>query len=401
MKIIHTADWHLGKNLEGHSRLPEQVLFAEDFIRICQEERPDLILIAGDIYDSYNPSAAAEKLFYETLKKLSRGGQCVTVIISGNHDNPDRLMASGPLARDHGIIMAGKPMSAPDPGKYGQAEITESMPGLIRLKIRDEEADILLLPFPSEKRLGEAMGDISADDRTQAQAYADSLAALFKERASHFRDGVIHLAVSHLFVMQSEEGGSERSISLGGSYLVDPAVFPDSIDYTALGHIHKPQTVPGHPNIRYSGSPIHFSLKETSFDKMVLAVEAFPGEPCKIRSIPLPVYKPIECWHCPGVEEAIDRCRAESGRDCFVYLEVETDRYIYEEEIKQMKQAKADILSIIPIIKNASEEEEVRSGPMEEASFEDLVRDYYRKKFQRDISEETMDLLMKIRGDQF
>ena len=106
MKISHTADWHLGKNLEGHSRLPEQVLFAEDFIRICQEEKPDLILIAGDIYDSYNPSAAAEKLFYETLKKLSRGGQCVTVIISGNHDNPDRLMASGPLARDHGIIMA-------------------------------------------------------------------------------------------------------------------------------------------------------------------------------------------------------------------------------------------------------------------------------------------------------
>ena len=88
MKIIHTADWHLGKNIEGHSRLPEQELFLKDFVRICEQEEADLILIAGDIYDSYNPPAMAEQLFYDTLKQLSRDGACMTVIISGNHDAP-------------------------------------------------------------------------------------------------------------------------------------------------------------------------------------------------------------------------------------------------------------------------------------------------------------------------
>ena len=99
MKLIHTADWHLGKNIEGHSRLEEQRLFLKDFINICEEEQADIIIIAGDIYDNYNPSAMAEQLFYDTLKQLSRNGDCMTVVIAGNHDNPERLVASGPLAR--------------------------------------------------------------------------------------------------------------------------------------------------------------------------------------------------------------------------------------------------------------------------------------------------------------
>ncbi len=95
MKLIHTADWHLGKNIEGYTRLEEQRQFLKDFIKICEDEQADMIIIAGDIYDNYNPSAMAEQLFYDTLKQLSRNGSCMTVVISGNHDNPDRLTASG------------------------------------------------------------------------------------------------------------------------------------------------------------------------------------------------------------------------------------------------------------------------------------------------------------------
>lgn len=153
MKLIHTADWHLGKNIEGHSRLEEQRLFLKDFINICEEEQADIIIIAGDIYDNYNPSAMAEQLFYDTLKQLSRNGDCMTVVIAGNHDNPERLVASGPLARDHGIVMAGTPNSVITPGMYGKNEITESAAGYIHAIIHGEEADILLVPFPSEKRL--------------------------------------------------------------------------------------------------------------------------------------------------------------------------------------------------------------------------------------------------------
>ena len=93
MRILHTADWHLGKNLEGHSRLDEQEQFLNNFIDIVKLNNIDMVIIAGDIYDSSNPPARAEKLFYDTLKKISNNGETLTLVISGNHDNPERLIA--------------------------------------------------------------------------------------------------------------------------------------------------------------------------------------------------------------------------------------------------------------------------------------------------------------------
>ena len=217
MKIIHTADWHLGKNIEGHSRLPEQELFLKDFVRICEQEEADLILIAGDIYDSYNPPAMAEQLFYDTLKQLSRDGACMTVIISGNHDAPERLTASGPLARDHGIVMAGTPNTIIPTGQYGQNVITESGPGYIHAVIHGEKADLLLVPFPSEKRLAEIYLDETQEDSQKAESYGQRIHTLFAQLSEHFKPDAVHLIISHLFVMNSMEDGSERSIQQGGS----------------------------------------------------------------------------------------------------------------------------------------------------------------------------------------
>ena len=91
MRILHTADWHLGKNLEGLSRMDEQERFLEDFVHIVKDNNIDLVIIAGDVYDSSNPPARAEKMFYDTLKKISANGERMTLVISGNHDNPERL----------------------------------------------------------------------------------------------------------------------------------------------------------------------------------------------------------------------------------------------------------------------------------------------------------------------
>jgi len=94
MRFIHTSDWHLGKTLEGHSRIEEQEKFCEDFIKLVEEKNIDLVIIAGDIYDTYNPPAQAERLFYKTVSKLADNGRRCVFIISGNHDNPERLSAS-------------------------------------------------------------------------------------------------------------------------------------------------------------------------------------------------------------------------------------------------------------------------------------------------------------------
>lgn len=395
MKIIHTADWHLGKNLEGHSRLWEQEMFLHDFIRICEEEQADLVLIAGDIYDNYNPPAMAEQLFYDTLKKLSRNGTCMTVIIAGNHDNPERLTASGPLAREHGIVMAGTPNTVVSPGKYGQNQITESGPGYIHVEIRGEKADILLVPFPSEKRLGERYLPLIKEEAKQAESYEQRIRLLFTELSDHFRSDAIHLIMSHLFVMNSNGDGSERSVQLGGSYLLPGDIFPDSADYIALGHVHKPQQVPGHPEAHYSGSPLHYNQREISFANQILCINISLGGYRDIRKITLPIYKPIEIWHCKSTEEAITRCKEHAKENSWVYLEIETDHYIHEEDIRAMKKQKADILSIRPIF---PETKEFTLSPekIEELPFEILVQEFYKKKFQTDMDTETLDLLMEI-----
>ena len=395
MKLIHTADWHLGKNIEGYTRLEEQRQFLKDFIKICEDEQADMIIIAGDIYDNYNPSAMAEQLFYDTLKQLSRNGSCMTVVISGNHDNPDRLTASGPLARDHGIVMSGTPNSIITPGIYGQHKITESAPGYFHAIINNEEVDMLLVPFPSEKRLNEVYLNETDDETQKAASYGEKMSALFSSLKEHFHKDSIHLIASHLFVMDSIEDGSERSIQLGGSYMVGGDIFPETADYIALGHVHKPQKVPGCPNARYSGSPLPFNIKETSFHKQVISVELCAGFPCVIHELPLPVYKPIEIWHCENIEEAIEKCEENKERDCWVYLEIKTDHYIHEEDIKKMKVLKTDILSITPVLPE-NDSDDFSTSDIREQPFDELVKNFYRKRFQVDIGEETLALLMQI-----
>ena len=133
MRILHTADWHLGKNLEGQSRMDEQEQFLNDFVKIVNDNNIDLIMIAGDVYDNSNPPARAEKMFYDTLKRLSGNGERLTLVISGNHDNPDRLVAAGPLAREHGIIMVGTPKTVVSCGEYGNHKVIESGEGFIEV----------------------------------------------------------------------------------------------------------------------------------------------------------------------------------------------------------------------------------------------------------------------------
>ena len=128
MKILHTADWHLGKKLEGISRLQEQRAVLEEICAIADHEAVDAVLVAGDLFDTFNPSSEAEELLYKTLKQLSRNGTRAVVAIAGNHDSPERIEAPDPLARACGIIFAGYPNSIVPP--------FELETGLTVLKVR-------------------------------------------------------------------------------------------------------------------------------------------------------------------------------------------------------------------------------------------------------------------------
>lgn len=378
--------------------MDEQEEFLNDFVSIVEENNIDLIMIAGDVYDSSNPPARAEKMFYDTLKRLSGNGERLTLVISGNHDNPDRLVAAGPLARDHGIIMVGTPKTVVSCGEYGKHKVIESGEGFIEIEMNNERAVILTVPYPSEKRLNEVIYNGMDDEDEKAKSYSDRIFSLFDSLKSHYREDTINLAISHLFAMGSEESGSERSIQLGGTYIVDGKCFPEEAQYVALGHVHKPQMVPGtNKKARYCGSPIHYNKKEINFSKKCFIVDAKVNEECVIEEVDLKVYKPIEVWKCCSIEEAILKCDENKERNCWVYLEINTDRYIREDEIKQMKDLKKDILEIVPKVNGVEEEIAL---DLSDKSFEEIFRDFYLKERETEPEEEVVELLLSIISEE-
>ncbi|WP_312701418.1 exonuclease SbcCD subunit D [Sedimentibacter sp.] len=398
MRILHTSDWHLGKSLEGSSRMDEQESFLNDFAETVKENNIDMVIIAGDVYDSANPPARAEKMFYDTLKKLSAEGERITLIIAGNHDNPERLIAAGPLAKDHGIIMLGTLKSVADTGEYGRHRVIDAGEGYVEIEINGERAIVIAVPYPSEKRLNEVLYDAMDNEEERVKTYGDRMKLLFSSLNDKYRDDTINIAVSHLFAMGSEEAGSERNAQLGGSIIVDGSCFPERAQYIALGHIHKPQIVPGtNKRARYAGSPIHYNKKEIAFGKKCYIVNVTAGQECDIEELDLKIYKPIEIWKCESIERAIDMCEGNKGRDCWVYLEITTDRYLREDEIKMMKSLKKDILEITPIIAGVQTEEIILNT---EKSFEEIFRDFYMKERNVEPDDEVVDMLLSILNEE-
>jgi exonuclease SbcD len=400
MRILHTSDWHLGKNLDGvkNSRLDEQEKFIDELVDIIEERNIDLVIIAGDIYDNGNPPARAERIFYNSLKRISNGGKRAILVIAGNHDNPERLVAASPLAYEHGVIMLGTPKSTAITGDYGSFKAVEAGEGYVELEINDERIVIITLPYPSEKRLSEIFIE-ETEDIDRKKSFSDKIGEIFERLSEKYREDTINIAVSHLFVVGGEGSDSERQIELGGSLAVEVDKLPKKAQYVGLGHLHRPQRVKGTAiNAYYSGSPIQYSKSEIGYSKCVYVVEAKPQQEAVIEEVYLKNYKPIEVWKCKGVEEAISRCRDNADRDVWVYLEIETEEYISQEDMKLMNEYKRDIVEIIPKLVNESEEYEYIEN-IREKSMKELFREFYMSQRGVEPKGEIMDLFLSIVHD--
>ncbi|WP_105614458.1 exonuclease SbcCD subunit D [Vallitalea okinawensis] len=396
MRIIHTSDWHLGKYLEGASRLEEQKQFLEDFVVTVKENDIDLVIIAGDVYDTSNPPAEAERLFYKGVKALSEDGKRVVLVIAGNHDHPERLEASNPIAIDDGIIILSKPKSIAPTGHCGKHQIIDSGEGYIELEINNEKIILLTMSYPSEKRLNEMIYTSLEDEKDMQMEYSKRLGEIFGELQEKFRKDTINIAVSHLFTLGGEESTSERSIQLGGSYSVNVSDLPLNAQYIALGHLHKPQRIKNSEDtpVIYSGSPLQYSKSERSYAKCCYLIEAEPSKPVEIEKLDIKNYKPIEVWRCKSIEEALEKCEENNERDLWVYLEIETDEYIANEEIRQLKKLKKDIVEIKPILKD--DQVEIQYFDVKEQPIQDLFKEFYTKERGNEPSDELIELFLGI-----
>ncbi|WHH57449.1 exonuclease SbcCD subunit D C-terminal domain-containing protein [Petroclostridium sp. X23] len=404
MRILHTSDWHLGKHLENISRIEEQREFIDELCDICEQESIDIVLIAGDIFDTYTPSAAAEELFYDAVDRLSDKGRRAVIVIAGNHDSPERLCAASPLAYKNGVIILGYPNS--DAGEYptigNNIKVVDSGSGWLELKTGNcaHHAVIIALPYPSESRLEQVLCH-ETDEEKQQKAYSDKITDVLTQLSEKFRQDTVNLIVSHLFLNGGKECDSERTLQVGGAMTVNTQKLPTNAQYIALGHLHRPQRIKSAPAPTvYSGSPLAYSFSEAGQAKAVFVVDAVPGNEADIKEIFLNSGKPLVRWIAEqGIEQAMAWCKEGKDKNAWIDLEIHTDRIITSEEQKELREQNSGIMNIRPVI--ISEDREIETfQDRETKKIDELFKEYYHYKTGTEISEELINTFLDILNDE-
>lgn len=260
MKLIHLSDLHIGKRVNEYSMIEDQEYILKEILGIIDEEAPDGVIIAGDVYDKSVPSAEAVALFDDFLVSLSKR-ELDVFVISGNHDSPERIAFGGRLMKKSGIYMS--------PVYDGKIEP-------ICLSDGYGDVNIWMLPFVKPVHVRDFIDDESIRSYTDAiGAVIDSLTIDTEKR---------NVMITHQFVTGADRTESEE-ISVGGSDNVDASVF-EKFDYTALGHIHRPQNCTSE-RIRYCGTPLKYSFSESGDEKSVTVVELLEKGNVNIKTVPL------------------------------------------------------------------------------------------------------------------
>ena len=260
MKLIHLSDLHLGKRVNEFSMLEDQAFILQEILRIIDEEQPQAVLLAGDIYDKSVPSGEAVQLFDGFLWELS-SRKLQVFVISGNHDSPERLSFGGRLMEGSGIHLS--------PVYSGKVEpvVLEDAYGPV---------NVYLLPFLKPAHVRRYFPEEEIGTYTEALGKAVEALEIHKEQRN--------VLVTHQFVTGASRSDSEE-ISVGGSDNVDASVF-DDFDYVALGHIHGPQNI-GSPRIRYCGTPLKYSFSEAGQQKSVTVAELKEKGTLEVTARPL------------------------------------------------------------------------------------------------------------------
>lgn len=269
MKFFHLSDLHLGKRVNEFSMLDDQCHILAQILGMSDAEKPDAVLICGDVYDKSVPSAEAVQLFDGFLNELNERGLTV-LVISGNHDSPERIAFGGRLMAKSGVYMS--------PVYDGQLE---------SVRLRDEygAVDFWLLPFIKPAHVRRYYGE-----EESIESYTDAVRCSLSHTK---RDAAArHVLLTHQFVVGAERCESEE-LSVGGADGVDASVF-EGFDYVALGHLHGPQSVT-RETVRYCGTPLKYSFSEVEHQKSVTVVELGEKGVVKLRSLPLMPRHDMRC----------------------------------------------------------------------------------------------------------
>jgi exonuclease SbcD len=310
MRLLHTSDWHLGQTLHNFDRTYEHQRFLDWLLDTIVAEQADALLIAGDVFDNANPSAASQRQLYRFLQQArARMPRLDIVVVAGNHDSPGRLEAPGPLLEAHGTRVVGHVVRNSD----GEIDLERMV-----VPLTDSEGRVkawcVALPFlrPGDvPRIAAAAAD--ADDADDAEAadgvikpaidaYLSGIALLYQQAyelaRSRCADGESVLAMGHCHMVGGDSSpDSERRILIGGTEALPASMFDPGIAYAALGHLHLAQKVGKQEHLRYCGSPLPLSFAEINYQHQVLRIDLDGGKATEV--VPLHVPRAVELLRVP------------------------------------------------------------------------------------------------------
>lgn len=294
MRILHTADWHLGRVYHGVSLLEDQAHVLDQLVGLVRSERPDVVLIAGDVYDRSIPPAEAVRLLDETLTRIVVGEHTPVILIAGNHDSPDRLGFGARLLADAGLTIRGLAAADASP---------------VVLQDRHGEVAFHPLPYAEPSVVRQSLQDESiADHHAAMRAQVERIRRLHDPS----RRSVL---IAHAFVQGGTESESERPLSVGGTGLVGAEVF-EGFHFVALGHLHRPQSLAG-GRIDYAGSLLKYSFAEVGHDKSVSLVELDGQGRARIERLRLTPRRDLRILS-GSLEAILAAAENDPGRDDYV-----------------------------------------------------------------------------------
>jgi len=379
MKILHTSDWHIGKRLMGRERLDEQEAVLDELAELCASEEVELVIVAGDIFDTYTPSAEAENLFFQKIRKIAGENRAV-LLISGNHDDGVRLSASTPFSEELGVYIVGndrKPLRLtsartvkPIASGKGYA-VFENGAG--------ERTFVSALPYPNEARFKEEKSELS---------YIDRIKEWIAEGEKGNEEHLPSVFVSHLFVLGGEISESEREIGLGGARALPVEALPNS-QYIALGHLHKKQKM-GKGNCYYSGSPLQYSFDEATSEKTVKIFDLTQKGVENLRDIPIKSGKKLVRLQAGGLAEGIKLL--EEYPDCHVELTLHLSEPITSLDTAQL----ASHGNLVSLLTEVQTQNELAFESRKGLSDEKLFTEFYRSQYGEEPSGELTELFLSV-----
>ena len=375
MKILHTADWHIGQRLHERQRTDEHEKFLDWLLNTIQEHQVELLLVSGDIFDTALPSSESTNLYYRFLYRLFSETDAYTVITAGNHDSPRHLEAPREFLEMGRIYVVG---TADDPAKC-----------VVTLPREEPRVAVAAVPFLSESDLRHLSYETEVD---RNERYRERFKAFYADCVSLMPAELPKILMGHLFVQGAQVGDSERNVQIGGATATHVSDFPEKVSYVALGHLHRPQTIKGtgYP-VRYSGSPIPLRFNEASYRKKVYLLE-LAGDGALIRDgeIEIPIFK--ELCTVEGDEASVtsDAMTGDwDGKYIQVKLKLTAPRVGISDEIRQaFGNRGGDVLSVELELPKAEQGPTIPVEDMKRP--EEIFEQFHRTKFDGELPNEVL-----------